>query len=253
MGAREKAASARDKILRAVALDRRSFLAGGAAILLDPPIPSRQRIRVAVFGDSASDGLWYALREETPKTARYSFMRRSKSSSGLTQPSFYDWPAKAKEMAAAEDWGAAIVLLGLNDNLPIKLDTKWKNVGEPGWRQAYGDRAEIVTRAFTDRKVPLLWIGPPAVKPHKMDGGMAIIQQVLSERVPSAGGIFLSIREMTLGPDHSYTDWIDLGQGKIIHLRHSDGMHFSESGDRYLAKFVLKALRANPKTAPLFS
>ncbi|HZV21523.1 MAG TPA: DUF459 domain-containing protein, partial [Hyphomicrobiales bacterium] len=167
-------------------------------------------------------------------------------------PSFFDWPAKARELAE-DDWGAAVVLLGLNDNLPIKLDNKWTKVGEPTWRKIYGDRADTVTRAFTGHGIPLLWVGPPAVRSKKMDEGMRIIHEVLAQRVPAAGGIFLSIREMTLGPGDTYTDWIEGTNGKLVHLRHSDGMHFSESGDRYLARYVLNALRAHPKTAPLFS
>ncbi|HZV20022.1 MAG TPA: hypothetical protein VE986_00595, partial [Hyphomicrobiales bacterium] len=72
MSARDKGASFTRRFFGGLQIDRRSFLTSSAGMLLDPPIPSRLRIRVAVFGDSASDGLWYALRAETPKGARYS-------------------------------------------------------------------------------------------------------------------------------------------------------------------------------------
>jgi uncharacterized protein len=252
MGVKEKSMRLKTKLKGGMLMDRRAFVTGSAAIVLDPPIPSRLRIRVAVFGDSASDGLWSALRDETPKGARYSFLRRGKVSSGLTQPSFFDWPARANELAV-EEWGAGVVLLGLNDNLPIKVGTKWLKVGQDGWRQTYGERAAAVTHSFTQRKIPLVWVGPPSVRARKMDEGMHIIHDVLAGSVPAAGGVFLPIRELTLGPGEVYTDWIDAGHGKIIHLRHSDGMHFSESGDRFLARYVLNSLRSHPMTAPVFS
>jgi uncharacterized protein len=241
------------------AIDRRSFLFGTVAAIFEPPflpepppLPERRRIRVAVLGDSVAEDLFFGLREITPKTAHYIFIQHGKASTGLTQPSFFDWPAKARSLAE-ENWGAAIVLLGLNDNLPIKLDQKWAESGTPQWRNIYGARAVDMMRSFVERGIPLVWIGPPCVRSQKMDRGMLAIHEVLAANVPPAGGIFLSSRDFTIGPDREFSASLAASDGRLVQMRHSDGVHFTGAGNRYLAEHVIRALRAEPKTAPIFS
>ncbi len=234
---------------------RRTFLFGTAAVAFEPfepPLPQRRRLRVAVIGDSVAEDLWFGLREATPGTARYVFIQNGKPSTGLTQPEFFDWPSRARQLAQ-ENWGATLMLLGLNDNLPIRIEKKWLEVGTPGWRAAYAQRACDVTRAFTDRGVPLVWIGPPCVRPKSMDRGMLIIHEVLAEEVPAAGGIFLSSRDLTACPNREFIASIENASGKTIQLRRSDGVHFSNDGNRYLAAMILGALRTDPRTARIFS
>jgi uncharacterized protein len=237
-------------------LSRRAFLFGTAAVALEPPfeppLPQRRRLRVAVIGDSVAQDLWFGLAEATPKNAHYVFIQNGKPSTGLTQPSFFDWPSKARELAQ-ENWGAVLMLLGLNDNLPIKMENKWIEVGEPGWRAAYASRACDVTRAFTGRRIPLAWIGPPCVRPKSMDRGMLLIHEVLAEQVPEAGGVFISSRELTAGPDREFLASAPNASGKTVQLRRSDGVHFSNDGNRYLAAGVLGALRCDIRTARIFS
>jgi hypothetical protein len=238
-------------------LSRRSFLLGTGAVvleaplpLIDPPLPERRRFLIPVMGDSVAEDLWFGLREAPPP--RCLFIQKGKPSTGLTQPSFFDWPAKAQELAQ-ENWGAVIVLMGLNDNLPIRLDKKWTQVGEPTWRATYAERALNVMRPFLDQSVPVIWIGPPCVKSKTMDKGMFIIHQILAEQVPAAGGIFISGRELTLGPDQEYIAGIKDQAGRFRQLRVSDGVHFTSDGNRFLAARVLEVLRATPAVAPIFS
>jgi uncharacterized protein len=240
------------KTVNPAVFDRRTFLFGSAAAILDPPLPQRRRVRVAVIGDSVAEDLWFGLSEVRPKSAHYIFVQHGKASTGLTQPSLFDWPAKARELAQ-ESWGAALILLGLNDNLPIKVEKKWMEAGTPAWRKVYGERAVDLMRSFTSNNIPLVWIGPPCVRAKGMDRGMLAIHDVLAERVPAAGGIFISSRDFTVGPDREYASSLEGGNGKSILLRHSDGVHFTSAGNRYLAENVLKALRADPKTASIFS
>ncbi len=233
------------------ALCRRSFLLGSGAVLLDPPLPERRRFLIPVIGDSVAEDLWFGLREKT--TSRCVFIQKGKPSTGLTQPWFFDWPAKAQELAR-EPWGAAIVLMGLNDNLPIKLDNRrYAQVGDPVWRATYAERAVNVMRPFLDQGVPVIWIGPPCVRARSMDKGMFIIHQILAQQVPAAGGIFISGRDLTVGPNEEYVGAIKDEHGRIVQLRVSDGVHFTNEGNRYLATQVLREIRGNLAVAPIFS
>ena len=145
------------------------------------------------------------------------------------------------------------MLLGLNDNLPIKIDQKWLESGTSRWRKIYGERAVDMMRSFVERDIPLIWVGPPCVRSAKMDRGMLAIHEVLAANVPAAGGIFLSSRDFTVGPDHEFSGALAASDGRVVQMRHSDGVHFTVAGNRYLAEHVLRALRAEPKTSLIFS
>jgi len=79
---------------------------------------------VIVIGDSLADWLGYGLDEIYADKPEIGFVRKIAATSGLirydAKNDQLDWPQIAKETLAAEKPNAIIVLLGLNDRVPIR-------------------------------------------------------------------------------------------------------------------------------------
>ncbi len=83
---------------------------------------------VLVLGDAMADWLAYGLEDALSETPELGVIRRSKTVSGLIkyQPKGdpADWPAAAKGILATEKPDVIVVMLGLNDRIPIKEPEK---------------------------------------------------------------------------------------------------------------------------------
>ncbi|RTL51862.1 MAG: DUF459 domain-containing protein [Bradyrhizobiaceae bacterium] len=83
---------------------------------------------VLVLGDSMADWLAYGLEDALSETPELGVIRKHKTVSGLIkyQPKGdpADWPAAAKSILATEKPDVIVVMLGLNDRIPIKEPEK---------------------------------------------------------------------------------------------------------------------------------
>jgi hypothetical protein len=79
---------------------------------------------VLVLGDAMADWLAYGLEDAYAETPEMGVIRKHKTFSGLIryQPKGdpADWPAAAKGILATENPDAIVVMLGLNDRMPIR-------------------------------------------------------------------------------------------------------------------------------------
>lgn len=83
---------------------------------------------VLVLGDAMADWLAYGLEDALSETPELGVVRKSKTVSGLIkyQPKGdpADWPAAARGILATENPDVIVVMLGLNDRIPIKEPEK---------------------------------------------------------------------------------------------------------------------------------
>jgi len=77
-----------------------------------------------VIGDSLADWLGYGLEETFAETPEIGFVRKIRAAAGLVRyeprNEAPDWPQAVKDMPADEKPQAIIVMLGLNDRLPLR-------------------------------------------------------------------------------------------------------------------------------------
>ena len=79
---------------------------------------------VLVIGDQLADWLGYGLEEALTDTPQIGIARRVKPYAGLVRyeprADSPDWPQAVKEVLAAEKPSAIVVMLGVNDRLPLR-------------------------------------------------------------------------------------------------------------------------------------
>ena len=125
-----------------------------------------------------------------------------------------------------------------NDRQPIREGDETADPLTDRWRALYRTRVEALAKVFTDRKIPLIWVGLPPVQSESLSRDLASLNDIVRDTVTKAGGTYVDIwpgfvddrdRYAASGPDP---------EGQIAKLRTADGVHFTKAGDRKLAHFA---------------
>ena len=225
---------------------RRTFLHALAAGISSPlavHAAASDRRRVAVFGDSLSDGLCEALNARKRSTS-VSFVRLGKISSGLVKPGFYDWPAAAARIGQ-DGYDAAVCLMGLNDLQGMADGGRHLAPDTDAWAEAYGRRVDEVSHGIQAAGTRLAWVGLPPVRDAAFNRTVQTINEVLADRVPADGGMFVDIWDESGSPPGHFSAYLPNGRGGQYGARQEDGMHFTGEGYQMVARTVLDAMEAD--------
>ena len=117
---------------------------------------------VVVVGDSMADWLGHGLDEKYADQPEIGVERKIRASSGLVRydakNEALDWPEAAKEALSNEKPNAIVVMLGLNDRLPLreKAPAQPQRNGEPaqGANQSAGQASQDKAAAPAEAKTP---------------------------------------------------------------------------------------------------
>jgi hypothetical protein len=119
--------------------------------------PPRQT--VVVIGDSMADWLGYGLDEKYSDQPVIGVQRKISATSGLvrydSQDEALDWPQAAKDALSNEKPNAIVVMLGLNDRVPLreKVPAQPKPKGEPA-NQSADQTSQVKAPAPADTEAP---------------------------------------------------------------------------------------------------
>ena len=223
-----------------------------------PPKPaiakSEPSVQIAVFGDSLADHLAKGLDDVFEDNADVAVIDRAKGDSGLVRKDVADWPKAAQDyLQGSPKVRYALVMLGANDRQPIR---EGDEIAEPlteRWRVLYRARVEALIKVFTDRKVPLVWVGLPPMQSDALSRDVASMNDIIRESVTKAGATYVDIWPGFVDDRDRYTASGPDPEGQIAKLRTADGVHFTKAGDRKLAHFAdveLKRLMGTAAPAP---
>ena len=198
------------------------------------------KCRVLVVGDSLGSNLGGGMSEQLSATPGLKLFVRTKASTGLTKPSYYNWPKTLPGLLTKYRPHLVVVMLGAND---------WqdrRNSGDRGnsaWRQAYKKDIRTITELATDSGAYVLWVGLPVMRLPRYGQGMATLnslyESVLSQE---PGATFLPTWDFFADANGAFRDHV-LVNGRNTKVRGSDGIHFTTLGQGVLATYVIKNLR----------
>ncbi len=236
---------------------------------------------IAVVGDSMADWLGYGLDEIYTDQPDTGVVREVRATAGLirydAKNEALDWPAVIKDQLANEKPNAIIVMLGLNDRLPIRDGAPPAKGAEPTpaqkpadaaaaaqsadataqhlipgraydfhtdlWAELYVKRIDAMIAALKSKGVPVLWVGLPALRGPKSTSDMAYLDELYRERAERAGIYYVDIWDGFTDDQGRYAvDGPDF-EGQIRRLRTADGVHFTKAGAVKLASYVDQELR----------
>ncbi len=190
---------------------------------------------ILMLGDSLMGGVVAGLRPELPKT--YRIVDRHKSSTGLTNRQYYDWPAVAKEATLETKPTWVVIHLGGNDGQDMLVNQKWVRFGSADWDALYTQRAEEMIQnvhtAWPEARI--LWLGLPAMRPTTYQTKSARIGG-LQKAAAAAMGIPFVDAHSALGETYSKDGVAASGKREIWRL--DDGIHYSRAGGGRLGRAV---------------
>ena len=212
-----------------------------AATALRTPTRSN-KLRVAVIGDSLSQGLGPAIeRWMNPSVVRVLSLGRQ--STGLSRADYFNWQAGMRQIVEEFRPDLVFVMLGSNDaQAQISRDGISIPVGSAQWVQGYRERAANLLREATRAGTHVVWVGIPIVDERQRWDFYRRVNDIYRDTASADPlGTYVDTWTPFEGRDGGYTAFVRNERGDLVEVRASDGVHFTPSGYTFLGRLAIHA------------
>jgi uncharacterized protein len=212
-----------------------------APAALRAPTPSN-KLRVAVIGDSLSQGLGPAIEQwMNPSIVRVLSLGRP--STGLSREDYFNWQAGMRQIVEEFRPDLVFVLLGSNDaQAQISRDGTAIPVGSVRWLQGYRERAASLLGEATRAGTHVVWVGIPIVKEHQRWDFYRRVNDIYRDTASADPlGTYVDAWTPFEGRDGGYTAFVRNDRGDLVEVRATDGVHFTQTGYSFLARMAIRA------------
>ena len=204
-----------------------------------PPPPKNATVFVYVLGDSMGQLLANGLDDALSDRQDVGVVHKARGSTGLVASDYFDWPKAVDALVDGKDKiDVAVMMIGTNDNQPIREDGQTYAPGSDGWNVAYKKRVMAIDEAFLKKKIPLIWVGVPITKNSEFADKMAAFNDIYREAAAKTGATYVDTWEAFSDANGDFNAFGPDINGQNVRLRASDGIHFTRAGARKLAHFV---------------
>jgi len=214
--------------------------AGPTVDLIRTPTTSN-KLRVAVIGDSLSQGLGPAIeRWMNPSVVRVLSLGRQ--STGLSREDYFNWQAGMREIVEQFRPDLVFVMLGSNDSqAQISPNGSAIPVGTWEWVHGYRERAEQLVDEATRAGTRVVWVGVPIVKERQRWGFYRNVNEIYRETASSdPESTYVDTWNAFEGGGGGYSAFIRNDHGQMVEVRAGDGVHFTPAGYGMLGKLALR-------------
>jgi hypothetical protein len=205
--------------------------------------PSRSnKLRVAVIGDSLSQGLGPAIeRWMNPGVVRVLSLGRQ--STGLSREDYFNWQAGMRQIVEEFRPDLVFVLLGSNDaQAQIARNGAPVPVGSAAWVEGYRDRAAELLREATRAGTRVVWIGIPIVQERQRWDFYRRVNDIYRDTASADPfGTYVDTWTPFEARDGSYTAFARNERGDLVEVRAPDGVHFTPIGYAFLGRLAIRA------------
>ena len=212
-----------------------------AATTLRTPTRSN-KLRVAVIGDSLSQGLGPAIeRWMNPSVVRVLSLGRQ--STGLSREDYFNWQAGMRQIVEEFRPDLVFVMLGSNDaQAQILRDGTSIPVGSEQWVEGYRDRAANLLGEATRAGTHVVWVGIPIVEERQRWDFYRRVNDIYRDTASADPfGTYVDTWTPFEGRDGGYTAFVRNERGDLVEVRASDGVHFTPSGYTFLGRLAIRA------------
>lgn len=229
-----------------------AFVAAGALRAADDgseasflnPFPEGELYQVAVAGDWFAEGLLAGLMESFSGDTRLNIQKRVRPVTGIMSAGFEEKAAAFEKEVASEAANILVIMVGEDDRVPLKSSSGRRvPVMSPEWRAEYARRLDRMMKAAKVSKGSVYWVGLPNFGRAEANEQAAGMNEVIRERAFQNGFRYVDAYAGFIDESGAYSAYGPDLAGKVRVLRHGDGIHFTDAGNRKLAHFVEKEMR----------
>jgi hypothetical protein len=220
------------------------------AASLPPPPPPKATVekaatatRLAVFGDSLAVDLAGALERFYAEDPNLIVIDQGVGSSGFVRDDYFDWNQAIKDAIAANSFDVAVIIIGINDRQPMRVDGESVKPLTEAWSKAYSDRISAALTDLRNANKPVVWVGLPPMSGTSYSTAMTQISSIQRLASFAAGAEFLDIFEKFADENGKYTSYGPDINGQQVRMRKDDGIHFSAAGADKLAFYVSEEIK----------
>ena len=208
---------------------------------------ARDRLTIAVFGDSQAQGIAGGLQRVLIDDPHVKVLNRTHPGAALVHGET-EWIAPIQKFLSQERADVAIVMFGANDRLDIREDSgSYLRFKSDAWRTEYAKRTDAVLIALGRAGVKVIWCGNPIARSDTYSSDMNYINQIFAERAERLGAQFLGLWELSADGDGKYSAFGKDLDGVTRRLRADDGIHFTAAGYELIADRIISLF---PTTTP---
>lgn len=216
----------------------------GSARVVDGPLPEArlltadQPLRLWIAGDSFAGSLGPSLGDVTAATGVVQPVYDSRVSSGLTTPSFFDWPKQATREIARLQPEVVVFMIGTND-ANLEPDT-------PTWKADYRKLVEQMLSVLVGTPPrPVYWVGAPIMKDTGLSNHVRDVNGIVQDVIAQHPEItYVDSYSLFSDTDGSYASSLPDATGKRVPVRAGDDIHLTPEGGDRLSAAVFKLLNA---------
>lgn len=208
-------------------------------------VPARPS-SVMFVGDSMMQGLGMFLARRLQRELQAKPVDVSKTSTGLANRNYYDWPARFEEFLDIHRPELVIVMLGTNDRLDIvdpADEKKYLRFDSEAWRAAYAARVRQMNDSARAAGATMIWVGLPAMREAQFDEAAQVTAPIIEREAQAAHMLYLASRPVLSDESGQYSHFLREGD-RQIQARAGDGVHFAPYGANRLAEALMKTLES---------
>ena len=207
--------------------------------------PSADRpLTLWIGGDSMSHTFGQELSRLSGETGVIAPTLDSRSSTGLTRPDYFDWPAELVKVVERDHPEVMVLMFGANDAQRMQLGGAIYDVEDPEWQVEYRRRVALVMDYLNRDGRVIVWVGQPVMRSDRQSRRMAILNSIYREEADRRGIAYVDSWALFAAPDGTYSERLDDGSGRLVVMRTEDGGHLSTAGGTRLAKPVLALIES---------
>ncbi len=205
-------------------------------------LPADGHAKVLVVGDSLGTDLAGGLGWQLSKSKGVSLIQKGKSSTGLSNSGYFNWPRHLKEYLTQYHPQLLIVFLGGNDEQGIEANGHPYAFDTPGWRTQYEKAVAAMMNEAVNAGCAVLWVGMPIMYPNGYRQGMQVINSMFANVAETKKHVtFLPTWKFFAGPNGQFRFNASV-DGKVQLIRESDGIHPTAVGQNVLATYIVKEM-----------
>ena len=193
-------------------------------------------------GDSLMQGVAPHVQKWLSEVYGIKTINLSKQSTGLTYPGFFNWPQTiANTLDNNPHIKILVMFLGPNDPWDIPdphNGSRFVSFASPQWESIYRNHIKTIMDSARQHQVTVLWLTPPDMRKQKLNEQMIYLRQITADEVSKNHGYVVDTRAMLGSNGDQFYDTVTQADGKKIKTRSSDGIHFTLSGQKIIARNI---------------
>lgn len=200
-----------------------------------------QAVDVVAMGDSMMRTVARVLRREMRREG-IEVESAVTIGSGLARLDLFDWHAEAASAMQEHQPNTVIVMMGANDNQPMRTSAGVIPFDAPAWDTEYGRRiGQFMDALLEGGAERVIWLGLPCMRESDLSQSVRRMTNIASQQADARSEVtYFSTRPIFCGGDGSYSGHITLPNGMPLEVRAPDGIHLNRQGAEHLASILIE-------------